>query len=74
MRTGVVLARALIVTAAVAIALLRFVAIDATSHSNSDTLRPWLIQVALIALVAAALWRLVDRFGRARAGRRPDGR
>ena len=70
MRNAILLARALIVTAAVAIAVLRFFAIDANSHSNSDTLRPWLIQVALLALVAAVLWLAIDRMG----GRRPAGR
>jgi hypothetical protein len=43
-----------IVLVAVAVAVLRFAAIDAGSQSASDTLRPWLIQLALIGLVAAA--------------------
>ena len=43
-----------VVLAAVAVAVLRFAAIDARSHSASDTLRPWLIQLGLIGLVAAA--------------------
>jgi hypothetical protein len=47
--------------AAAALVLIRFVAIDATSHSASDTLRPWVIQAALIIVVAAGLIALIER-------------
>lgn len=39
--------------AAIALAVARFIAIDSASHSASDTLRPWLVQLGAIALVAA---------------------
>jgi hypothetical protein len=55
------LARVAIVVVAVAISLARFLAIDAGSHSVSDTLRPWLIETAVIAVVAGLA---VFAFGR----------
>jgi hypothetical protein len=66
MRARVVrLARVAIVVAAVALSVMRFVVIDADSHSVSDTLRPWIIQTAVIALVATvavvAIGRLAPR-------------
>jgi hypothetical protein len=66
MRARVVrLARVAIVAAAVALSVMRFVVIDADSHSVSDTLRPWIIQTAVIALVATvavvAIGRLAPR-------------
>ena len=61
MRTTILLLRALIVTAAVAIAVLRFVAIDANSHSNSDTLRPFLLTIVPLWLVALWAARIVLR-------------
>jgi len=50
-----------VVLAAAAVAVLRFVAIDAGSSSASDTLRPWLIQLGLIALVAVAALLVLGR-------------
>ena len=59
------LARAAIVVAAIALSIVRFMAIDANSHSVSDTLRPWTIETALIAVVATvavvAIGRLAPR-------------
>ena len=59
------LARVAIVVAAVALSMVRFMVIDANSHSVSDTLRPWIIQTAVIALVATvavvAIGRLAPR-------------
>jgi hypothetical protein len=59
------LARVAIVVAAMALSVMRFVVIDADSHSVSDTLRPWIIQTAVIALVATvavvAIGRLAPR-------------
>jgi hypothetical protein len=58
------LLEAAVVAAAVVLAVIRFFAIDATSHSNSDTLRPWIIQVTVIAALAwAIIWGL-ERIGR----------
>jgi hypothetical protein len=48
----VLLARVTIVVVAVAVSAARFLAIDAGSHSVSDTLRPWIIETAVIAVVA----------------------
>jgi len=48
----VLLVRVGIVVAAIALSVARFLAIDADSHSASDTVRPWIIETALIALVA----------------------
>ena len=54
--------RALAVVVVGVIAVARFMAIDATSHSASDTLRPWFIQVAmLVALALVVVW-LIERF------------
>ena len=59
------LLQALAVTGAAALLILRFIALDAASHSASDTLRPWLIESVLIAglavLVVVALGRLASR-------------
>ena len=52
---------AIVISIAVAIAVVRFVAIDATSHSASDTLRPWLLQVGVIALLAVLAIATVRR-------------
>ena len=46
-------ATATVIGLAAVIAIARFIAIDAGSDSASDTLRPWAIQVAVIAAVAA---------------------
>jgi hypothetical protein len=43
------------------VAVLRFAAIDATSHSASDTLRPGLIQVAAIAVLAVVAIAILQR-------------
>jgi len=55
------------VALACVVAVVRFSAIDATSHSASDTLRPWAIEVFVIASVAvlaiAALRRLTRQPG-----------
>jgi nicotinamide riboside transporter PnuC len=59
--------KAIVVLAAVVLAAVRFVAIDASSNSASDTLRPWLIEVAVIAGVAAMIWLAVDRLDRPRS-------
>jgi hypothetical protein len=48
------LATVAIIAVAIVIAVARFIAIDASSDSASDTIRPWAIQVAVIAVVAAA--------------------
>lgn len=55
------LLQAAVVLVAVGLAVLRFAAIDATSHSASDTLRPWLIQAGTIALVACGIVLLLRR-------------
>jgi protein-S-isoprenylcysteine O-methyltransferase Ste14 len=57
-------ARAIVVAAAALLIAARFLVIDSTSHSNSDTLRPWIIQGTLIVLVAYGLILLINRFGR----------
>jgi hypothetical protein len=43
---------AAIIAIAVVIAIARFIALDASSDSVSDTVRPWFIQVAVIGTVA----------------------
>ena len=59
--------RGAVVMAAVALAVMRFVVIDHGSHSASDTLRPWLIETALISLatilVVAAVGRVATTDG-----------
>jgi hypothetical protein len=55
------LATALIIIVAAVVAVFRFAAIDATSHSNSDTLRPWIIQVAVIVAVAVLMIAVLRR-------------
>jgi hypothetical protein len=55
------LASALVVIAASVVAAMRFAAIDATSHSASDTLRPWVIQTAVIAVIAIAAIAVLQR-------------
>jgi hypothetical protein len=42
-----------IIAVAAAIAIARFIALDSSSDSVSDTIRPWLIQVGIIVAVAA---------------------
>jgi hypothetical protein len=48
------------------IAIARFIAVDASSDSASDTIRPWAIQVAVIATVAAASIAGLRRWTRSR--------
>ncbi len=57
--------RGAVVLAAVALAAMRFVVIDRGSHSASDTLRPWLIETALIALATIVVVAAVGRLGTA---------
>jgi protein-S-isoprenylcysteine O-methyltransferase Ste14 len=59
-------ARAIVVVTAAVLIVVRFFVIDSTSHSDSDTLRPWIIQAALIVLVAYGLILLINRSGRRR--------
>jgi hypothetical protein len=53
--------RIIVVAVALAIAIVRFVAIDASSRSNSDTIRPWSIEIVVIAVVAFLVVRAIDR-------------
>jgi len=66
------LLEAVVVMAAVGLVGLRFMALDAGSHSASDTLRPWLVQGALIGLGAFAAVFVLDRLGT--RGRSPTRR
>jgi hypothetical protein len=56
------LGQVLVLALAVALAAVRFVAIDAASTSASDTLRPWLVQASLIALIAGGLIFLIQQY------------
>lgn len=60
-----VIARVAVATTAILLALVRFVALDASSHSASDTLRPWLIEVALIAIAAMLVIVVIGRLSTA---------
>jgi hypothetical protein len=61
-------AQVLVVLAAVVLAVVRFMAIDANSHSASDTLRPWFIQAFAIAVIAGLLVAVIDRVARRSSG------
>ena len=61
MRNAIAGLASALIAAAVVVAVLRFAAIDATSHSASDTLRPWLIQVAAIAVLAVVAIAILQR-------------
>jgi len=50
-----------VLAAAVLLAIVRFIVIDAGSHSASDTLRPWLLEAALIAAAAALAAVVIGR-------------
>ncbi len=52
--------RVVVVAAALVLLVVRFAAIDATSHSASDTLRPWFIEAALVGVVAWLVIRAAD--------------
>ena len=56
---------AVVAVAAMLIAV-RFDASDLSSHSASDTLRPWFIQTTLIVVAAAAIIFVVGRVASAR--------
>jgi uncharacterized membrane protein YedE/YeeE len=56
------LGQALVLAIAITVAAVRFLAIDSTSQSASDTLRPWLIQAGLIALIAGGLIFLIQQY------------
>ena len=56
-----ILSRVATVLVAVALSLARFLAIDAASHSASDTLRPWMIETTVIALVATLAFVAIGR-------------
>ncbi len=60
-----VIARVAVIATAILLALVRFVALDASSHSASDTLRPWLIEVALIAIAATLVVVVIGRLSTA---------
>jgi hypothetical protein len=62
--------RVIVVAVAVVFLVVRFAAIDATSHSASDTLRPWFIETALVVVIAWLVVRAADAL-LARRGR-PD--
>jgi hypothetical protein len=51
-----------VILVAAGLALADFVALDAASHSVSDTLRPWLIGTALLACTTVLLVRSIGRF------------
>jgi NADH:ubiquinone oxidoreductase subunit 6 (subunit J) len=55
-----------VIVAAIALAFAWFLIVDATSHSASDTLRPWLVGVTVIALVGACLVGVLAWLSRAR--------
>ena len=55
------LLQAVVVVAAVGLVILRFIALDAGSHSASDTLRPWLVQGSLIGLAAFVAVLVLNR-------------
>jgi hypothetical protein len=57
---------AAILLVASVVAVARFIAIDAGSHSASDTLRPWLIEVGVIGALAITAWVVVDRLAERR--------
>jgi hypothetical protein len=56
---------AVVAVAAMLIAV-RFNASDLSSHSASDTLRPWFVQTTLIVVAAAAIIFVVGRVASAR--------
>jgi len=55
------LLQVVVITLAVGLVILRFIALDAGSHSASDTVRPWLVQSALIGLAALAAVFVLNR-------------
>jgi hypothetical protein len=57
----VTLLQAAVVAAATLLAIVRFFVIDAGSHSASDTLRPWLVETALIAVAATLVVVVIGR-------------
>ena len=60
--------RVVIWAVALALIVVRFVAIDAASHSASDTLRPWVIESAAILAGAWLVLRITEAIVRRRAG------
>ncbi len=60
------MARLAAMVAIAALAVIRFLAIDSGSHSASDTLRPWLIEMAAVALLATVAILAIDRLSRSR--------
>ena len=66
-RTLLRLLQAVVIAAAAILIVLRFMALDAVSHSASDTLRPWIIQAGFIGLAALVVVLVLDRLGARRA-------
>ena len=64
---GIRVLQALAITVGACLVVVRLVAIDAASSSASDTLRPWIIQCAVIVSVAALVVVALER-RRARGG------
>jgi hypothetical protein len=60
-RRSVILLQAAVVAAAALLSIARFLVIDASSHSASDTLRPWLLETALIAVAATLVVVVIGR-------------
>ena len=57
------LLQAVVIAAAAGLVALRFIALDAVSHSASDTLRPWFVQAGFIALAALGVVLVLGRLG-----------
>ncbi len=53
--------RLAVVVIAVIVAAARFVGLDSASHSVSDTLRPWSIEVLVILIAAAVAFAVIDQ-------------
>jgi hypothetical protein len=61
MQTGRAVIIWLTLAAAAVVLVLRFIALDAGSHSASDTLRPFALDAAAVAIVVAVVLALARR-------------
>ncbi len=51
----------LLATVFIIFSTLNFIRIDSVSHSASDTLRPFIIQTAALALIFLLVYRIINR-------------
>ena len=56
-------AKPIVIISFVFLSIINFIRIDASSHSASDTLRPFVLQTVLLALILYIIYRFIIKKG-----------